>query len=327
MPKSANQKIKLLRLLEILRSDSDEENPLSTNEIIEMLAEQGIECGRKALYDDVRLLNAYGYEIMTVKSKQNNYYIADRTFDIAELRILLDTVQSAAFITKKKTKELVAKIAALAGSRKGELLWENTVFFDTVKHNNESVYYTVDTIDRAIESKKKIAFCYFNLDLDGKRIYRRAGERYIVNPVGLIFSDGFYYLVAYGDMRETLKNYRIDRMDKVQIEPDEVIPADCVKEFENYKVQNRAFGMFAGESAGVTLYVHNSLSEVIFDKFGLNTRLNKADDEHFTVCASVRLSPVFYSWCVMFGDKLKIISPKKVVDGLLKTVKTTQLLY
>jgi predicted DNA-binding transcriptional regulator YafY len=323
MPKSVNQKIKLLRILEILKSDSDEENPISTNEIIERLKAQGIECGRKALYDDIRLLNEYGYEIMTAKGRQNLYYTVDRAFDIPELRILLDAVQSAAFITKKKTAELANKVSALAGTHRGELLKQTTVYFDTVKHGNERIYYSIEAVDRAIAENKKVSFCYFDIGIDGGRVYRRDKERYIVNPVGLIFSNGFHYLVCYNDKRKLLTNYRIDRMDAVEVENSGIAPADCVKEFDSYKEQNLAFNMFAGEVCGVTLYVHNSLAEVVFDKFGQQTVLSKADDEHFTVHLKVQISPVFLGWCAMFGDRLKIVSPKKVADEMIKLIKTT----
>jgi predicted DNA-binding transcriptional regulator YafY len=323
MAKSVNQKIKLLRLLEILKSDSDEENLVSTNEIIERLKAQGIECGRKALYDDIRLLNEYGYDIMTAKGRQNMYYVVDRAFDVPELRILLDAVQSAAFITKKKTAELADKISALAGTHRGELLKQTTVIFDTVKHGNERIYYSIEAIDRGIAENKKVSFCYFDIGIDGNRIYRRDKERYTVNPVGLIFSNGFHYLVCYNDKRKLLTNYRIDRMDSVEVENSERTYADCVKEFDSYKEQNLAFNMFAGEVECVTLYVHNSLAEVVFDKVGQQSVLSKADDEHFTVYLKVQVSPVFLCWCAMFGDRLKIIAPKKVADELVKLIKNT----
>ncbi len=323
MAKSVNQKIKLLRLLEILKAESDESRPLSTNEIIGLLKRDGIECARKALYDDITLLNEYGYEVVTVRAKQNLYYILDRTFEVAELRILLDAVSSASFITKEKSKDLSNKIAALAGTQKAELLKRNTVYFDTIKHTNKQIYYIVDVIERAIADDKQVAFCYFDLDLDKKRVYRRDKARYIVNPVGLIMSGGNYYLVCYNDKRKLLTNYRVDRMSDATMEEKDRTPATCVKEFESYKTQNLAFGMFQGKEENVALKVHNSLNQIIFDKFGEDTKLNKLDDEYFTVTVIVQLSNPFFCWCGMFGDKIKILSPQSVVDAFVNNIKMT----
>jgi predicted DNA-binding transcriptional regulator YafY len=235
---------------------------------------------------------------------------------------MLDAIQSAAFITKNKTKELTYKVLALAGTHQGELLKKTTVFFDTVKHENEHIYYSVDAIDGAIAEGKKLSFCYFDLTIDGTRAYRKNAERYVVNPVGLIFSGGFYYLVSYSDTRKTLTNYRVDRMDKVEIEKADITPADCVKEFDSYKEQNLAFGMYAGTVENIKLYAHNDITRAIFDKFGTQIKLRKADDEHFTVHIQAQISPVFLSWCAMFGNKLKILSPKSVADELVKALKT-----
>ncbi|MCL2255610.1 MAG: transcriptional regulator [Firmicutes bacterium] len=316
MPKSENQKIKMLRLLEILKSDSDEENPITITEIIARLKEQGIVAARKALYDDIRILNEYGYEIMSVRGRQNMYYIADRTFDIPELRILLDAVQSVAFISKNKTQELVYKISALAGTHRGELLAKNTVHFDSVKRGNDKVFYSIDAIERAIADGKKITFFYFDISVEGEKVFRKNKERYEVNPVGLILTNGFHYLVCYSDKRRTLTNYRVDRMDNVLIELLNITPSDCVKDFDSYKDRNLAFGMFSGEPLRTVLLVHNSLAEVIFDKFGSLAKLTKHDEEHFTVVVNIQISPPFLGWCAMLGDKIKIIHPKKVADEL-----------
>ncbi|MCL2861615.1 MAG: WYL domain-containing protein [Firmicutes bacterium] len=327
MPKTENQKIKMLRLLEILKSDSDEENPIASTEIIARLKDQGIECGRKSLYDDIRILNEYGYEVMCIKGRQNMYYISDRTFDIPELRILLDAVQSAAFIPKKKTLDLVYKISALAGSHRGELLKKNTVHFDTVKRGNDKIFYSIDAIDRAIASDKKITFWYFDIDIEGERIYRKEKERYVLSPVGLILANGFHYLVGYDERQKAFRNYRVDRMDNVNIEEENIVPADCIKNFDVYKDQNLAFGMYSGEVERVTLHAHNTLAEIIFDKFGSHIKLNKADENHFTVSVEIQISPVFLSWCVMFGDRLKILSPKKVEGELMNLIKSITKMY
>lgn len=323
MAKTVNQKIKLLRILEILRMYSDEENPMTTKEIISKLNEQGIECARKSLYDDIDILNEYGYEILCIKSTQNKYYIVDRTFDIPELKILLDAVQSASFITEKKTKDLVCKVANLAGCHRADLLLENIVCFDTNKHTNESIYYSVDTIDRAIVEKKKISFLYFDYDLNGNRVYRKDKERYVVNPVALIFSENNYYLTCYNDKYQNLSNYRVDRMDKVEELNEAVVPAECVAGFDVHKHRAQAFSMFAGELEEVILLVENSLIDVILDKFGQKTVRRKVDDDHFEIRVKVQVSPTFYAWCSTFGTKLKIVSPPEIIRNYIEAMESS----
>lgn len=190
MGKQNFSKIKLLKIWEMLKQDTDEQHPLTTNQIIAKLKAVGIECDRKTLYQDIATLNDYGYEIIQRRGQHNNsYYIIDRNFDVPELRILMDAVQAASFVTEKKTAEFMDKISALGGSNRAELLKRNIVLFNTTKHTNENIYYSIDKIDEAILSEKKIIFKYFDYDLHGERVFRREGHRYVANPVTLVFSN------------------------------------------------------------------------------------------------------------------------------------------
>lgn len=188
MPKTNFTKIKLLKLWEILSQDSDEDHPLSTKRILEKLKCQGIECDRKTLYEDIRLLNEYGYEVLCEKGQHSNRYcVVDRSFDVPELHILMDAVQAAGFITEKKTAELVNKIASLGGSNRAEVLKTNLVHFNTTKHSNENIYYSVNEIGEAILSEKKLSFLYFDYNEKRERVFRKEGSRYVVNPVATVF--------------------------------------------------------------------------------------------------------------------------------------------
>ena len=314
MAKSEHQKIKLVVLLDILRMYSDEEHPLSTNEIIRRLAEHGIETGRKALYSDIELLNEFGYEVLCIKSRSNLYYIVDRNFDVAELRILLDAVQSANFVTAKKTKELTDKIAALAGTHRAKLLTKNVIYAGGTKHSNEKIYYSIDSIDRAICMHKKVSFKYFDLDVHGDRKYRKNGEKYVVNPVSLVFNDDKYYLTCYNDKYKNLSNYRVDRMDEVTILNEEITPSDCAVDFNAHHHRKEAFSMYIGKSEKITFCVDESALDIIFDMFGEKTKFSYFGNK-YKFSAHVQVSPTFYGWCALLGDKLRILSPQNVVDG------------
>jgi predicted DNA-binding transcriptional regulator YafY len=316
MSKLNFQKIKLLKIMEILKFESDEDCPLSTVDLLSRLKEEGIICDRRTLYNDIDVLNSCGYEIYKTRSKTNKYYIVNRDFDIAELRILIDAVQAAAFITEKKTKQLIDKIANLAGNYRAILLKHDINCFDTVKHTNEKIFYYVDTIDRCILNKKQVSFLYFYYNISGEKEYRKNKQRYIVNPITLIYSHENYYLVCYNDKYKNLSNYRIDRMEDVKEEMTDITKAKCAESFNVNKYRKQIFSMFTGEMEEVEILVHKDLVDVIIDKFGENVKMMAQGKEHFIIKVKVHLSPVFYTWCCGFGGKLKLISPEHVIKKL-----------
>ena len=184
MSTSKQQKIKLRLLYDLLSRETDEDNPLSTEQIISMLKNNhGITVGSRALIDDIKILNEYGYEVKSYRKKQYYFYVVDRDFDIAELKIMIDAVQAASFIPAAQTERFISKIAALAGTHRAEVLKQNIICFDTVKHGNRHVFYSVDTLVTAIEQKKKVSFLYYDLDIHKSKVYRRKGARYVVNPL------------------------------------------------------------------------------------------------------------------------------------------------
>ena len=202
------QRLKLLKIHEILKAETDANNPMPTNKLIDRLHEEGIDVERKALYNDINILNEYGYEVMCEKGRSNAYYIEDRLFDVPELKIILDAINSARFITKEKTRILTDKVSVLAGKPKAEVLKNHLVCFDTLKHTNESVYYNVDTINDAITQNRKVSFFYFDYDVNKNKIYRKEKTRYVVNPISLVFSEDNYYLVVYNSKYKKFNNYR-----------------------------------------------------------------------------------------------------------------------
>ncbi len=306
------KKIKLLKLYELLSQETDEEHPLGTVAIIKKLNEMGISCTRKTLYSDIATLNAFGYEVMCVRAVSNMYYVTDRKFDVSELRILLDAVQAASFITDKKTDELVDKIANLAGSRSGEVLKNNVVEFNTTKNTNESIFYNVSAITEAISNGKKLTFKYFEYDLDHNRQYRKGGDDYVVNPFATILSSDNYYLLAYDDKRGKMVPYRVDRMDKVQVSQLNILPVPISAEIDVSQHKKQVFDMFLGQSERVEFLVENKLKDAVFDRFGSEIKLYKHDDQRFTFSADVQLSDAFFGWCCSFGDMVEVISPQKV---------------
>ena len=316
MKQEKANKIKLVKIWEILSQETDENNPMGTQTLLKRLKELGIDCTRKTLYADINVLNEFGYEILCTRGVSNMYYVVDRKFDMPELRILIDAVQAASFITSKKTKELVDKIAHLSGSRSAEVLKSNVVEFNTAKSTNESIYYAVNEIALAIKDGKQVEFLYFDKDVNKKRIYRKNGAKYLVSPVATIFSNDKYYLVCYDDKHKDISHYRIDRMSEVRMTEISVNSIVYTKQLDLKKHKGQVFDMFTGKPEKVRFLADKSLIDVISDKFGEQIKLFSAPNDKISFTADVQVSKTFLAWCVGFGKDLKVMAPDNVVKQL-----------
>ncbi len=313
------QKFKLLKLYELLRQESDEQHPLSTNTICAKLMEMGIPCERRTVTKDIAVLNEIGYEVMwTWVEKQKGYYIEDRGFNVPELKILINAVQAASFITPKKTAELIDKIAALGGTHKVDILKSNVVCFNTRKHRNEAIYYNVGFIEDALQQQKKVSLHYFDLDENAKRIYRRESRAYIVEPVALVFNEDNYYLVAYSEKYDGTANYRVDRMDHVAVVEEDVSEKALSLRDSLDDYTEQVFKMYGGEQADVVLEFDDRLIGVVYDKFGEDTRMIRSSADKCVTTVRVQLSPVFWGWLFQFAGQMRILSPDKVIEEYKK---------
>lgn len=317
------RKIKLLKLLEMLRQNTDEQHPMSTSSIISSLAQMEITCDRRTLAQDIATLSDLGYEIMaTTVGHEKAYYVEDRNFSIPELKILIDAVQASSFITEKKSEELINKIASLAGSHRAEVLKRNMVCFNTRKHSNERIFYNVNDLEDAILRQKKVLFRYFDLNENGDRVYRRDGHRYVVEPIALVFNEDNYYLTCYSSRHDSTSNYRIDRMDSV-----EVIEEDCCEKAIALRDQvatytEQAFKMFGGRLEDIVLEFDRSLIGVVYDRFGENTKMMTTSATKCIASVKVQVSPVFWGWLFQFPGEMRVISPDHVIQSWQKQIAT-----
>ena len=304
------RKVKLLKLLELLRQHTDEQHPLTTNQICAAMGEMGIPCDRRIVTQDVANLNELGYEIMSIMvGHEKAYYVADRSFSVPELKILIDAVQASSFITEKKTAELVEKLAALAGSHRAEVLKRNMVCFNTRKHSNEKILYIIDELEEAILTQKKVIFLYFDLDEKGQRVYRRGGHHYVVEPVALVFNEDNYYLTCYSSRHDSTSNYRVDRMDAVQIIQEDCSEKAMALRDEVAAYTEQAFKMFGGRVEDVVLEFDRSLVGVVYDRFGESVKMIPSGEKNCIATVKVRISPVFWGWLFQFAGEMRIISP------------------
>lgn len=320
MRKGSMQKLKYLILLDILRRETDSEHPMSTNTIIKRLAEYGIECSRGTLYLDIKSLNDYGFEVLCNRSTSNEYYVEDRTFDLPEIRILMDAVQATSFITPKKTLELLDKIATLGDRHRAELLKNDTVIYNTIKHTNERIYYSINEITLAINQNKKVVFRYFDYSENKEKVYRKDGRNFCLNPIAMMINNDNYYLVGYNDFYKKILHYRIDRMTDVRMTSHDKVEYQGEIEFDLEKHHKQLFGMFSGEEKKVTIQFDKSLIDIVIDKFGEDIELNIRAEGSIWIEPIVQVSPQFIAWVNSFEDNMKVISPKKVVEKVKESL-------
>jgi len=327
MAKSAGQKLKLLQLNKFFLENTNENHKASMGEIIDYLENVGISAERKSLYDDFEQLRAFGTDIISEKTKDGTgYYVANRLFEVSELKLLVDAVQVAKFITDKKSHALIHKLETLCSRHEAAELSRQVTLPDRIKSMNESIYYNVDKLHSAIADNKAITFKYFEYNENKERVLRHNGEAYNVSPFALNWDDENYYLIAFDHKDEIIKHYRVDKMLEIRI-------TDCVRrgkeEFGNADVSmysRKVFSMFGGKSTRICLEFDKSLCGVVIDRFGKDVFMRQSENPDCVyVYCDVVVSSHFFGWLFSFGDKVQIATPAEIreefrvyCDGVMK---------
>ncbi len=314
MAKSANQKIKILYLMKIFLEQTDEEHGLTLSELSDALASYGVEAERKTLYDDIETLRLFGLDIEKIREKQTTYRVMSRDFEIPELKLLVDAVQSSKFITHKKSSGLIKKIEGLASKYSAQQLQRQVFVTNRIKTMNESIYYTVDLLHEAINKNLKISFQYFDWDENKKKVLRHDGQKYLISPWALTWDDENYYMIGFDSEIQDKKHFRVDKMTAIQITQEKRDGAEHFQKFDTALYSKKTFGMFGGREESVTLLCENNLAHIMLDRFGHEISFFKVDSEHFKFTAKVSVSPLFLSWIMNFGSKVKILSPSSVIE-------------
>ena len=320
MPKSSNQKLKLLYLAKIFLENTDSTHALTLKELSDALAKYEVRAERKSLYDDIELLRVFGLDVCVQRDRQVRYYVGKHTFELAELKLLVDAVQSSKFVTEKKSSSLIKKIESLASRYEAAQLHRQVTVSNRLKAANEEIFCNVDMIHRAISENRKICFRYFEWTPEKKRALRRDGAFYCISPWALTWDDENYYMVGYDSDTQTLKHYRVDKMLELYMEK---LPREGEKAFEALDMtqySKQVFGMYGGELTLVRLSCDRSLAGVVIDRFGTDIVIaNHGERFEFTV--KVMISPTFYSWVLGFGNKIKVVSPPSVRDEVAAIAK------
>lgn len=328
MARAENQKVKLLVLKEIFERKTDEEHQLTINEIIDELEKNGINAERKSLYRDIELLKDYGLDICSQRAKHYSYYLAQRSFETVELKLLSDAVAASKFIPKRQSTRIVKKLGMLTNEYNEDRLNRQLYTEKSSKEETSSIYYNIDAIYNAIDDDCRISFKYFDYNEKKQKVFRRDGGSYIMSPWALVWNDGMYYLVGYDSDSEIIRHFRVDKMDSTAPVSEKRDGKRAFRDFDMDSYTKSHFGMFGGKERTVEMLCHNSLANIIIDRFGKNAvRFYEADSEHFNVNVQVVISPVFLSWAMGFGEKLVIKAPADVRRSIKEMADTLAKIY
>ncbi len=325
------QKIKLLYIVDILKKYTDEDHPITATEICEKLASNGVSAERKAIYDDIAQLIDYGYDIIKTRTPRNGFFLASREFEIPEISLLIDAVKTAKFISAKKTRVLVAKLEKMLSvyqAKKGD----KSVFIDySEKSHNEEIFYSIDTISRAIAAQKKISLKYGVRELKANREIVINYKTRIISPYALTWQEDRYYLIGNYDKYDNLIHLRLDRMRAVEILDDKSRHFSEVTaytdSFDVVDYTKKLFGMFGGDFEEIDLRCSKDILEMVTDRFSENLFIRNVTDEHFSITVKAAVSEGLVTWIMNYGDKIKVLKPQSLIEKIKFRAETITNLY
>ena len=329
MPRSFNQKLKILYLMKLLQEKTDREHPVSVKDIIQTMEAYGISVERKTVYDDIETLRTFGMKIGSRRGKPAGFYLEERTFELPELKFLMDAVQSSKFITEKQSAALVRKLENLASVHEAKKLKSQVFLMPGIKTLNEEIYTNIETIYDAISANRQISFRYYQWTLSRELKPKRGGERYRVSPGKLLWNNDNYYLMGLDESSGVVKHYRVDKMMDVAVEEEKRSGESVFRDFDMGRFSAETFGMFDGKETILKIRFSNELVGVVLDRFGKKAVLQRSDDTHFFLQTHIRVSGQFFGWLTGLGSGAEIVSPEKVrkeyksfLTKILKTYKS-----
>ena len=323
-----NQKLKMLYLMKILSEETDEEHGLSAQELMARLESCGVNVKRKTLYEDLEDLERFGLEILREKAGRNTlYHLITRSFELPELKLLVDSVQASKFITERKSRQLIKKLESLASKYEAKHLHRQVLITGRIKAMNESIYYNVDMLHEAINADRQIRFHYYRWNVNKQMEYRRGGMWYQVSPWSLLWDDENYYLAAFDAGDRMLKHYRVDKIVHLSITDQPREGEAAFRALDTAAYTGRQFGMFGGTPMRVSLEGRNDMIGPLLDRFGRDITVIPLDSEHFAAHIDVLVSPHFIGWIVALGDGIRITGPEELVAQMREEAARLSGLY
>ena len=324
MSKTANQKLKLLYLMKIMLEETDENHPISVPELIAGLSHYGIQAERKSIYDDLQALSAYGLDIASKRGKSYGYFIAERDFELPELRLLADSVASSKFISEKKSRQLIKKISALASRHEASKIKRQVYVTNRVKTMNERSYHNIDAIHQAIFENRQLHFKYFKYNTKKERLLLKE-DGYIVSPYALVWSEENYYLVALYEKHQSLLHFRIDRMEDCQLIDTARVQLEKPLNIADYCKSH--FSMFGASEQHVQLRFNNELINVVIDQFGKDVSICTLDENNFFIQVKIAPTSTFLGWLLQFGEQAEVLAPEELRARTAQSLEKTLRMY
>ena len=320
MSRGTNQKFKFIYLMKMMQEKTDDEHALTMPQIMDELAKYDVTAERKSIYADFQdMTERFGIEIIKEQIGRETYYhVGSREFELAEVKLLIDAIQSSKFITQTKSRELITKLRRFVSEHQAKQLQRQIFINDRVKTMNESVYYNVDDIHTAIGQNKKIRFKYYKWDINKKLVPRHNGDWFIVSPWGLVWDDENYYMVAFDELDRKIKHYRVDKMMHLSIEEEKRDGKEEFKNFDMGEYSKATFGMYNGKKTKVKIEFANYMCGVFIDRFGKDITFRPVDDGYSELMADVNVSPQFFGWIFSLGKDVKVTGPQEVVEQMQK---------
>ena len=312
MPKSFQQKLKILYLMRVFAEKTDEAHPMSVKDLIAYLENFGIHAERKTIYDDIETLRVFGMDIMNRRERPSGFYLASREFEVAELKLLVDAVQSSRFLTTGKSRQLIQKLESLTSIYQAKDLQRQVIVQNRVKNTNENIYYNIDEIHRAISQNRQISFQYTEWTVSKERQLKKGGARYQISPWQMIWQDENYYLIGIDEKSGIVKHYRVDKMLKIVMEKDSRNGEELFESFDSARFAVGPFGMFGGRVENISLEFENHLVGVMIDRFGQDIMVMAKDNEYSVTRVQVNVSTQFYGWLAALGSSVRLLSPENV---------------
>ena len=307
------------RLLKYLYENTDENHAVSTPELVRIFQAEDAHASRKTIKDDIDVLIGEGFDIVTVRSRNNSFFLGSRRFELPEIRLLIDAVSAAKFITPEKSAALIGKLTGMVSKIQAEKVRRHIYSADHVKSDNRQIYYIVDAVTDAINKGKKIRFQYFDYTGEKEKCLRHDGAEYSVSPYALVCDDSHYYMCGYSDARQMIVNFRVDSMCKTEMKEEEAVPLPEGFSMDDYVRQQ--FHMFVGDRTEVILECQDDMMKYIIDQFGEEVETWRVSEDTFRAKVSVADSPTFYGWVFPFEGKIQIAEPEEIREKYRQMVK------
>ena len=327
MARSPNQKRKLLCLCQLLWERTDEEHPLTVQELIDALEGMDIHAERKSIYDDMETLRTFGLDVQSRKGKAPGWFLGERPFELPELKLLVDAVQACRFITRRKSDALIRKLESLSSVHQARQLQRQVYVAGRVKAMNESVYYTIDKLHTALNARRAVTFKYFEYNMRKEKVFRRDGKRYAVSPYGLIWDNENYYLAGFDHARREMRHYRVDKMAELAVTCLPLQGDEACRNFDIASYSQKHFGMFSGEPKPISLLCSNDIVENVLDRFGEDANIHKNGPSKFVLNANSAVNDGLVSWIIQFGGNIQVTSPNELKNMVLKRAEEIKSAY